>query len=147
LQLFLFGGLVTAVFSGSLFMLTRDISFTEVMLVGMIAPCFTWVVQSTAAALLLSPEKRTVYWHDLGWICVLGSFALLPAAVVNLSLSEPRLWISAGNVLASVAIMAVDLFRRSAAHGIAWGWPVSWCLTISLNMAIFAWTSRHRWGS
>jgi hypothetical protein len=144
--LFLLGGLVTAIFSGSLFVLARDVSLTEVLVVGMIVPSFTWVVQCTASALLLPAAMRDRYWRDLGWICALGSFALLPAAVINLTMAQPDLRVSIANVLASVSIMALDLFRRAKADGIPPGWPVAWCLTISLNMAIFAYSSRHWWG-
>ncbi len=59
--------------------------------------------------------------------------------------SRPSPWISIVNVLASVAIMACDLFRRCAAQQLSRWWPVAWCLTISLNMAIFAFASRHWW--
>jgi len=145
--LFLSGGLVTAVFSGSLFVLARDVSLTEVLVVGMIVPSFTWVVQCIASALLLPAAMRDRYWRDLGWICLLGSVALLPAAVVNFTMDQPDLRVSIANVLASVSIMGLDLFRRTKADGTPRGWPVAWCLTISLNMAIFAYSSRHWWGT
>jgi hypothetical protein len=144
-QLFLLGCLVTAVFSGSLFVLTRDVSLAEVLIVGLVVPSFTWVVQMSSSWFLLPTDNRTRYWNDLGWICVLGSFALLPAAAVNLLMEHPPAWLSAANVLASVAIMAGDLFRRCAAQRVSWWWPVSWCFTISLNMAIFLWTSWRWW--
>lgn len=144
-QLFLLGGVVTAVFSGSLFVLTRDVSLIEVLIVGLVVPSFTWVVQATASWFLLPPDARLRYWTDLGWICVLGSLALLPAAAINLLATNPWIWISAANVLVSVAVMAIDLFRRCAAHRVSRWWPVSWCFTICLNMAIFLWTSRHWW--
>jgi hypothetical protein len=143
---FLLGGIVTAAFSGSLVMLAKHAGLTEVLAVGMVVPSFTWVVQLSASALGLGPTTRRLYWGDLGHVCLLGSLALLPAAVVNLAMPGAPLWISAVNVLASVAFMAAELFRQTRRHGIAVGWPISWCLTITLNMAIFVWSSWKWWG-
>src|SRR5262245_30750114 len=98
---FLAGAAVTAVFSGSLAVLARNERLAEVLTVGMLVPCFTWIVQIAASGLALSAEKRRLYWGDLGRICLLGSVALLPAAIANLWLSRPPLWLSAANVLAS----------------------------------------------
>jgi hypothetical protein len=142
---FLAGGIVTAVFSASLFVLARDVSFREVLFVGMIVPCFTWVVQLSAAWLGMPPEKRRIYWGDLGRICLIGSVALLPAGIVNLVLPDVSWWVSAANVLASVALMGMVLFCFSAKHGIAFGWPLSWCVTISVNMGLFLWFSSDWW--
>ena len=142
---FIGGGLVTAVFSGSLFMLAKNAGLAEVLTVGMIVPCFTWVVQLAASYLLMPEEKRRLYWGDLGRICFWGSVALLPGGIYNLLTADPPLWISAANVLASVAIMAIDLFRRTRPHGISWRWPLFWCLTITCNMGIFVWSSSNWW--
>ena len=139
------GAMVTAVFSGSLAALARNADLAEVLMVGMIVPSFTWVVQMTASGIGLPSALRRLYWGDLGRVCLLGSIALLPAAIVNLCLPQAPLWLSAGNVLTSVALMAVELFRRSARQGIAPGWPVSWCLTITVNMALFVLASWGWW--
>ena len=142
---FIAGAVVTAVFSGSLAMLAKHAGLVEVLAIGMMVPSFTWVVQMSASALRMMSTKRRLYWGDLGRICLLGSFALLPAAIANLCLPQAPLWLSAANVLASVALMAGDLFRRSARHGIEPGWPISWCLTISVNMSLFVWSSWGWW--
>ncbi len=139
------GAVVTAIFSGSLAALTSNAGITEVLVVGMVVPCFTWVVQLCASAIALTPTQRQLYWGDLGRICLRGSVALLPAAIVNLSLPNAPQWVSAANVLASVAIMGADLFRRSARHGLVVGWPISWCLTITVNMLLFLWSSQRWW--
>ena len=139
------GAAVTTVFSGSLAALASNAGLVEVLSVGMLVPCFTWVVQLGVSALLLPVSLRQLYWGDLGRICLLGSVALLPAAIVNLCLPWAPLWLSAVNVLASVALMGADLFRRSARHGIAPGWPLSWCFTITVNMMLFVWSSRNWW--
>jgi len=139
------GGAITAIFSGSLAWLTDRAALTEVLAVGMVVPSFTWAVQLSASGLRLGPAERRLYWGDLGHICLIGSVALLPAAVVNLALPAAPRWISAANVLASVALMGVELFRTTSRHAIAVAWPISWCLTISLNMAIFLWTSWRWW--
>ena len=142
---FLAGGAVTAVFSGSLAALTARASLAEVLLVGMLVPCFTWVVQLGASTVALPAGTRRLYWGDLGRVCLLGSVALLPAGLANLALPHVPPWVSAANVLASVALMAAALFRLSARHGIAPGWPISWCLTITVNMMLFLWSSRAWW--
>jgi hypothetical protein len=142
---FLAGGAVTAVFSGSLARLTSKADLAEVLAVGMIVPCFTWVVQLAASAAAMNSDRRRIYWDDLGRICLLGSVALLPAALANLALAEPPRWASVVNVLLSVVLMAVDLFRRSWRHGTHPAWPASWCLTITVNMLLFLWSSWSWW--
>ncbi len=139
------GGAVTAIFSGSLARLAVHAGLPEVLKVGVIVPCFTWVVQLGASGLLLPSLKRRLYWGDLGRICLIGSLALLPAAIANLCLPRAPLWLSAANVLASVAIMGGELFRRSARHKIPPRWPLFWCLTITVNMMLFLWTSWAWW--
>ncbi len=142
---FVGGAVVTALFSGSLARLATNAGPIEVLAMGMLVPSFTWLVQMTAACLCLSRAQRRTYINDLARICMLGSVALLPAALVNFALATPPLWVSAVNVLLSVGLMAADLFRRSRAHAIAVGWPLSWCLTIAINMSLFAWSSRGWW--
>lgn len=142
---FIAGAVVTAVFSGSLAMLAKHAGVTEVLLVGMIVPCFTWVVQLSASGLAMPAERRRLYWGDLGRICLLGSVALLPAGIANLALPRVPLWVSAANVLASVALMAAALFRLTARQGIGPAWPISWCLTITVNMMLFVWSSWRWW--
>ncbi|MCE9604361.1 MAG: hypothetical protein K8U03_05585 [Planctomycetia bacterium] len=139
------GAVVTAIFSGSLAWTTERAGLMEVLIVGMLVPSFTWVVQISASAIGLAGALRQVYWGDLGRICLIGSVALLPAAIVNLCLSQAPIWVSAVNVLASVAIMAAALFRLTRGHGIAPVWPVSWCLTITVNMCLFVWSSWGWW--
>ncbi|WP_020471437.1 hypothetical protein [Zavarzinella formosa] len=141
------GGAVTAIFSGSLAKLTTTAELPEVLMVGMVVPSFTWVVQMGASWALMSPDRRRLYWGDLGRICLWGSVALLPAAVINLFLSNAPRWLSAANVLASVAIMGADLFRRSARHQTPWWWPLSWCCTITVNMMLFLMASWSWWAA
>jgi hypothetical protein len=139
------GAAVTAVFSGSLARLAAHANLAEVLAVGMIVPSFTWVVQLGASGLLLPAPKQWFYWGDLGRVCLLGSVALLPAAIANLCTPRTPLWLSAANILASVAIMGAELFRRSSRHGIHPAWPLSWCLTITANMILFGWASWAWW--
>ena len=141
------GGAVTAIFSGSLARLTTNAGLAEVLMVGMVVPCFTWAVQLVASGIGLSASQRRVYWADLGRVCLLGSIVLLPAALVNLCVPDAPRWLSAANVLVSVALMAAALFRRSVHREIALGWPVSWCLTIAANMMLFLWASWPWWSS
>lgn len=149
------GGLVTVVFSGSLAALTDQVQLAEVLAIGMLVPCFTWVVQLLASAGLMPSTKRTIYWSQLGRACFVGSVALLPAAVVNYATTDvfavefvttaTARWLSVANVLASVVLMALFLFRRAAVRHIALAWPISFCATISVNMALFLASSWHWW--
>jgi hypothetical protein len=139
------GAVVTAVFSGSLAALTSKAELAEVLAVGMLVPSFTWVVQLTAATIGLAGNHRRFYVGDLGRICLIGSLALLPAAVVNLLATHPPDWLSPANVVASVGIMGAVLHRRATQHDISPAWPTSWLLTISLNMALFLLASRNWW--
>lgn len=142
---FIAGAVVTAPFSGSLFMLAENAELGEVFFVGMLIPSFTWVVQMTASAICMPSQLRRVYWGELGRVCLLGSVALLPAAIINLCWTHAPLWVSEVNVLISVAIMGVALYRRTTRHGIARGWPISWLFTITVNMDLFMWASRRWW--
>jgi hypothetical protein len=144
--LFALGAALTAVFSGSLAAIAPGAGRAEVLAVGMVVPSFTWLVQLAASGLRMDGRRRRLYWGDLGRACALGSAALLPAAALNLLAPGPPPWASAANVLASVALMAWDLFRRSSRNGTPRGWPIGWCLTIALNMALFLWVSRGWWG-
>ena len=139
------GGAVTSVFSGSLAALTSRAGIVEVLTVGMVVPTFTWAVQLAASGIFMSAGQRRLYWGDLGRVCLLGSFALLPAAIVNLTIQEAPRWVTAANVLVSVVLMGGYLFHRSKRHGTAWGWPLSWCLTITVNMMLFLLTSWWWW--
>jgi hypothetical protein len=142
---FLAGAAVTTVFSGSLAALASNARLPEVLTVGILVPCFTWVVQLGASGLLMPAGKRQLYWGNLGRICLLGSVALLPAAVANICLPRAPLSLSAANVVVSATIMGAELFRRSAQLGIALVWPLSWCLTITVNMMLFLCASWHWW--
>lgn len=143
--LFAAGGVVTAFFSASLFRHAVNATFAEVLATGMIVPSFTWVVQLSTSGLLLPASTRDRYWNDLGHICFWGSVALLPAAIIN-ALNLPHgLFLSALNVLVSVLLMAGMLFYRTRDNPISWRWPLGWCCTIALNMAIFVMVSWHWW--
>ena len=48
---FVAGAAVTAAFSGSLAALARNAGLAEVLVVGMLVPSFTWVVQMSASAI------------------------------------------------------------------------------------------------
>ena len=55
-------------FSGSLAALASHADLVEVLTIGMLVPCFTWVVQLGASAFALPPAYRRLYWGDLGRI-------------------------------------------------------------------------------
>lgn len=143
--LFIVGALVTACFSASLYRLTRGVTFSHVLLIGMIVPSFTWLVHLSASWVILPVEASLGYWLILSTVCLIGSAALLPAAIVNVAFAHPPGWLSAVNVLLSVVMMAVVLFCLSASQGHHWLWPASWCLTIAANMTLFVWISSSWW--
>ena len=82
--LFLGSFLVTAVFSASLKVFFQAVSWREVLIKGLLIPCFTWTVQLLLSAAFLKTKDRLTYWNRLGWVCLIGSIALLPAAFYNL---------------------------------------------------------------
>jgi hypothetical protein len=135
--LFFFSFLVTAIFSASLKVFFAAISWNEVLLKGLLIPCFTWTIQLILSALLLHPERRIIYWTQLGWICLIGSIALLPAAVYNFLFPHPLVIASVINVLTSVVLMAVALYFRLKEREFHWGWTASWILLIVVNMSLY----------
>jgi hypothetical protein len=82
--LFIGSFLVTAVFSASLKVFFQEVSWREVLIKGLLIPCFTWTIQLLLSAVFLKSQDRLTYWNRLGWVCLIGSFALLPAAFYNL---------------------------------------------------------------
>lgn len=132
--------LVTAVFSASLKTFFAAESWTEVLVKGLVIPCFTWTVQLVLSALYLNAERRIVYWTQLGVVCLVGSLALLPAAFVNFAHASPPPSLSALNVLLSVVVMATCLHRRLRARGFAPRWTVGWVVLICINMSLYLWS-------
>lgn len=143
--LFLGGAAVTAIFSGSLMRLTERVGWVEVIVVGMVVPCFTWFVQLGASGVLLAGRDRANYWRELGWACFWGSCALVPMGIANIVDPETPRLLSAANVLASVALMTIYLFRTVPAHGLSPLWPASFLATITVNMCLFLLSSWHWW--
>lgn len=135
--LFVLSFLVTAVFSVSLKIFFATESWTLNLSKGLLIPCFTWTVQLILSALLLRGESLVVYWTELGVICLVGSFALLPAAFYNFAVDNPRPLVSVINVLTSVAIMCVTLYFRLKPHNFNPLWTVGWTLTIIVNMTLY----------
>jgi hypothetical protein len=76
-------------------------------------------------------------WNRLGWVCLIGSIALLPAAFYNLRSATPWVWISILNVLASVVLMAVTLHFLLRRAGFRWLWTLSWVVLIVINMSLY----------
>jgi hypothetical protein len=135
--LFIGSFLVTTVFSASLKVFFQGVSWREVLIKALLIPCFTWTVQLLLSAAFLKTEDRLTYWNRLGWVCLLGSIALLPAAFYNLRSATPWVWISILNVLASVGLMAVMLHLRLRRAGFRWLWTLSWVVLIVINMSLY----------
>lgn len=135
--LFALSFVVTAAFSASLkVFFTRD-SWIEVLGKGLLIPCFTWSVQLILSAAYLRGERRLTYWEQLGVVCLIGSAALLPAAVYNLTVASPRTAVSVVSVLVSVALMASSLYLRLRRRGFNGLWAASWVLLILVNMSLY----------
>jgi hypothetical protein len=135
--LFIASFLVTAVFSASLKVFFLEVSWREVLIKGLLIPCFTWTVQLLLSAAFLKTDDRLTYWNRLGWVCLIGSIALLPAAFYNLRTATPWVWISILNVLASVVLMAVILHLLLRRAGFRWLWTLSWVILIVINMSLY----------
>ena len=135
--LFIGSFLVTAVFSASLKVFFQSVSWREVLIKGLLIPCFTWTVQLLLSAVFLKLEHRLTYWNRLGLVCLIGSIALLPAAFYNFRSATPWVWISIVNVLASVVLMAVTLHFRLRRAGFRWLWTLSWMILIVINMSLY----------
>ncbi len=135
--LFIASFIVTAVFSASLKVFFTDVPWSEVLTKGLVIPCFTWTVQLILSALLLNTERRVIYWTQLGWVCLIGSFLLWPAAFYNVIASKPLVAVSVANVLASVLMMFVILLRRLRQREFHVGWALSFLLVICINMSLY----------
>lgn len=135
--LFVGSFLVTAVFSASLKVFFEAVSWREVLMKGLVIPCFTWTVQLLLSAMFLDKTSRLRYWNRLGWVCLIGSIALLPAAFYNFQTVQPSVWISIANVLASVVLMAVTLHLLLRRDGFRWQWTLSWVVLIVINMTLY----------
>jgi len=135
--LFIGSFLVTAVFSTSLKVFFQSVSWREVLIKGLLIPCFTWTIQLLLSAIFLDGKTRLRYWNRLGWVCLIGSIALLPAAFYNFLTVQPWVWLSIVNVLASVVLMAITLHVLLRRAGFRWQWTLSWVVLIVVNMSLY----------
>ena len=137
IALFIGSFLVTAVFSASLKIFFQSVGWREVLIKGLLIPCFTWTVQLLLSAVFLKTGDRLTYWNRLGWVCLIGSIALLPAAFYNLRAATPWVWISVFSVLASVVLMATMLHFLLRRAGFRRLWTLSWVVLIVINMSLY----------
>ena len=135
--LFIGSFFVTAVFSTSLKVFFQALSWREVLTKGLLIPCFTWMIQLLLSAAFLGGQSRLRYWNRLGWVCLIGSIALLPAALYNFLTMNPWVWMSIANVLASVVLMAITLHVLLRGGGFRWLWTLSWVVLIVINMSLY----------
>lgn len=135
--LFIGSFLVTAVFSASLKVFFQAVSWREVLIKGLLIPCFTWTLQLLLSAAFLDAKSRLRYWNHLGWVCLIGSIVLLPAAFYNVLTVQLWVWVSIVNVLASVVLMAITLHLLLRRDGFRWQWTLSWCVLIVINMSLY----------
>jgi hypothetical protein len=135
--LFILSFLVTAIFSASLKNFFTTESWALNLSKGLLIPCFTWTVQIILSGLLLYYERRIIYWTQLGIACLVGSFALLPAAFYNFMAVNPSPLISVINVLISVFVMCLTLYFGLKSRRFNPLWTVSWAVTIIINMSLY----------
>jgi hypothetical protein len=89
------------------------------------------------SVIYLRGARRVVYWEQLGVVCLVGSAALLPAALYNFAAAAPHPAASAANVLASVVLMAALFYARVRRHGFGAHWAASWVALICVNMSLY----------
>ena len=135
--LFIGSFLVTAIFSASLKVFFQNVTWREVLTKGLLIPCFTWTIQLLLSAVFLDGRSRLRYWTLLGWVCLIGSIALLPAAVYNFLTAQPWVWISIINVLGSVVLMGITLHALLLRDSFRPLWTVSWLVLIVINMSLY----------
>jgi hypothetical protein len=141
--LFVLSFFVTAIFSASLKVFFTSQSWREVLMKGIIIPCFTWTVQLILSALYLNKEQRVIYWTELALVCLIGSAALMPAAFYNLLAARPAPAVSVANVLASVALMGTLLYTRLKLRRFKARWAASWLILILINMSLYLYSISH----
>lgn len=141
--LFALSFFVTAIFSASLKVFFASESWRAVLVKGIIIPCFTWTVQLFLSAIYMNRERRTTYWMQLGYVCLIGSVALLPAAFYNLMATNASPVVPVINVLLSVCLMGVLLYLRLRSHGFKARWAMGWLVLISINMLLYLSSIRH----
>ena len=135
--LFALSFLVTAIFSASLRVFFPAESWAVVLAKGLLIPCFTWAAQLILSVVWLRGARRVIYWEQLAVVCLVGSAALMPAALYNFAAASPGPFASAANVLASVALMAALFYGRVRRHGFGARWAASWVALICVNMSLY----------
>lgn len=85
----------------------------------------------------LDGNSRLRYWNRLGWVCLIGSIALLPAAFYNFLTVQPWVAMSIVNVLARVVLMAITLHVLLRRDSFRWQWTLSWLVLIVINMLLY----------
>ncbi len=141
--LFALSFFVTAIFSASLKVFFTHESWRAVLVKGVIIPCFTWTAQLILSAIYLNRERRIIYWMQLGYVCLIGSGALMPAAFYNLTAAQATPAVSIINVLVSVCLMGTLLYMRLRSRGFKARWAMSWLALIIINMSLYLYSIRH----
>ncbi|HVF55545.1 MAG TPA: hypothetical protein VM934_05295 [Pyrinomonadaceae bacterium] len=138
--LFALSFIVTAAFSASLKVFFAGESWARLLGKGLLIPCFTWTVQLILSAVYMKSGRLLTYWTQLGVVCLIGSAALMPAALYNFGVEHPSPLVSILNVLASVALMGRQLSRRLKSNGFGFVWTLSWAVLIVVNMSLYLWS-------
>lgn len=107
--LFLAAVLLTAVFSYSLNFYLQE-NWQWLTLKTMLIPCFTWSMLMLMAWMKLKGERKWQYLTISGWVCAIGSAALVPGGIYNFLADSPDIQWSVINVLVCVGLMSALFF-------------------------------------
>ena len=105
---FLGGAVVTFPFSASLARLTTNAGFAEVIFIGMLVPCFTWVVQAAAGSADVADSAASLLGRSRPRL-LLGLRRFVTRRNFELqAANQPPWWPSVVNVVVSVGFMTSD---------------------------------------
>ena len=140
--LFILSVLLTAIFSYSLQVFLEE-DYITLTFKTMLVPCFTWLVLLVAAFRSFNQKRFQEYGRVAGWVCVVGSAALIPAGIYNFISLTPDVAYSVANVLVCVLIMSVLFYvlLRRYAFSIKWWWAYN--ALICVNMSIFYFVAKN----
>jgi hypothetical protein len=134
--LFVWAILLTAVFSYSLNVFLKE-DFITLTLKTMLIPCFTWTMLLLLAWRQLPVAKRSAYFLNAGWVCAIGSAALVPGGIYNFSAGSPNITYSVINVLLCVVLMSVLFYFLLKKNNFSLRWWWAFNILICVNMTLF----------
>ena len=134
--LFLASILLTAVFSYSLNVFLKE-DIVTLTLKTMLIPCFTWSMLMLLAWVKLKGERRYEYLYIAGYVCAIGSAALVPSGLYNFIATDPDVRVSVISVLVCVAIMSISFYILLRKKNFSSFWLWAYNILIVINMTFF----------